>query len=187
MRSFITLFAMDVASIAWRVALAVFLVAVAAGLVYVLVRVGRTLAGVEKVLVDLDREMVPLLQKVGTTVDEVNLELDKVNEFTGTMVGMTQKVDATARAVENAVSAPAKKAAAFTAGVQQTFSSLVHRFRGGTTATESPWTTWESARTADSSVDESAASAAPQNAGAGEAGSAPEATAGSSTGSREAS
>lgn len=148
MESLVTLAAMDAASMAWRLALAFFLFLAAVGSVYMLVRAGNTLRSVEKMVEDLDREMVPLLQKVGTTVEEVNQELDKVNELTATAVSMAQKVDATARAVESAVGTPAKKAAAFTAGVQQTLSSLVHRFRSGAMrADHDAWTEWPPADT----------------------------------------
>jgi hypothetical protein len=64
-------------------------------------------------------------------MDEVNAELDKVNEITSSVVDMTQKIDSTTRAVESALSTPAKKAAAFSSGVQQAVSSMVQRFRGG--------------------------------------------------------
>ncbi len=116
---------------AWRYALAFFLVVVAIGLVYLLVKAGRALGSVDKMVTDLDREIVPLMSKVGTTMDEVNAELDKVNEITGSVVDMTQKIDSTTRAVELALSTPAKKAAAFTSGVQQAVNSMVQRFRGG--------------------------------------------------------
>ena len=118
-------------STAWRYALAFFLVVVAIGLVYLLVKAGKALGSVDKMVGDLDREMIPLIGKVGTTVDEVNAELDKVNEITSSVVDMTQKIDSTTRAVESALSTPAKKAAAFTSGVQQAVSSMVQRFRGG--------------------------------------------------------
>jgi uncharacterized protein YoxC len=118
-------------STVWRYALAFFLVVVAIGLVYLLVKAGKALGSVDKMVSDLDREMVPLMGKVGTTVDEVNAELDKVNEITSSVVEMTQKIDSTTRAVESALSTPAKKAAAFTSGVQQAVSSMVQRFRGG--------------------------------------------------------
>ena len=131
MTSLFSLVATNVPSVAWRYALAFFLVVVALGLVYLLVKAGKTLGSVNKMVVDLDTGMVPLLGKVGTTVDEVNAELDKVNELTGSVVNMTQRVDSTTRAVESAISKPAKKAAAFAAGVQQAASSFASRFRGG--------------------------------------------------------
>jgi uncharacterized protein YoxC len=127
----LSLVASSAASMAWRYALAFFLVVVAIGLVYLLAKAGKTLASVEKMVADMNREVVPLMGKVGTTVDEINAELDKVNEITGSVVDMTQKIDSTTRAVESAISTPAKKAAAFTSGVQQAVNSFLQRFRGG--------------------------------------------------------
>ena len=54
-----------------------------------------------------------------------------MNEITSSVVDMTQKIDSTTRAVESALSTPAKKAAAFSSGVQQAVNSMVQRFRGG--------------------------------------------------------
>jgi len=135
MESSVTLLALSAASTVWRYALAFFLVVAAIGLVYLLVKAGKAIGSVDKMVVDLDKEMVPLLGKVGVTVDGVNEELEKVNELTGTAVGMTQKVDGATRAVESALRTPAKKAAGFTAGVQQTVSSFVSRYRGGAVKT----------------------------------------------------
>ena len=133
-----SLLATSTPSMAWRYALAFFLVVVAIGLVYLLVKAGKVLGSLKKIVTDLDTELVPLLEKIGTTVDEVNQELDKVNEITGSVVNMTQRVDNTSRAVESALSKPAKKAAAFTAGAQQAVSSFVSRFRGGSTPSPAP-------------------------------------------------
>jgi len=118
-------------STAWRVALAFLLVIIAVALVYVLVRAGRVLKKVEKLVEDLDVELVPVLQRASTTVDEVNAEFNKVNDITASVAEMTERVDAATRAVENAVSTPAKKAAAFTSGVGQTVSSFFGRRGGG--------------------------------------------------------
>lgn len=122
-------------STAWKVALAFLLVVISVALVYVLVRAGRVLQRVEKLVEDLDTELVPVLQRASTTVDEVNAELGKVNDITASVAEMTERVDAATRAVENAVSSPAKKAAAFTSGVGQTVSSFFGR-RGGRDADE---------------------------------------------------
>jgi uncharacterized protein YoxC len=127
----LSLLATNTPSMAWRYALAFFLVVVAIGLVYLLVKAGKVLGSLKKMVIDLDTEMVPLLEKLGTTVDEVNQELDKVNEITGSVVGITQRIDSTTQSVGSALSKPAKKAAAFTAGAQQAVSSFVSRFRGG--------------------------------------------------------
>jgi uncharacterized protein YoxC len=131
MRPSLSFIASTTASTAWRYALAFFLVVVAIGLAYLLVKAAKALASVDKMVSDLDREIVPLMGKVGTTVDEVNAELDKVNEITSSVVDMTQKIDSTTRAVESALATPAKKAAAFSSGVQQAVNSMVQRFRGG--------------------------------------------------------
>jgi len=138
----------DSSSTAWKVALAFLLVIIAVALVYVLVRAGRVLQKVEKLVEDLDTELVPVLQRASTTVDEVNAELGKVNDITASVAEMTERVDAATRAVENAVSTPAKKAAAFTSGVGQTVSSFFGRRGAGHDAdewvAEHDWTAPES-------------------------------------------
>jgi len=119
--------AMSTPSLVLRYAAAFFLVVVAVALTYALVRTGKTLARVEKMVEDVDKEIVPILGKAGTTLDEVNTELHQVGEITTSVADMTQKIDAMTRAVESAVSLPARKAAAFGAGVSKAVSSFIRR------------------------------------------------------------
>ena len=163
-------------SMVLRYAAAFFLVAVAIGLVYALVRTGRTLGRVDKLLADVDREVVPLIGKAGVTVDEVNSELQRVGEITQAVVDLTEKVDSVAKAVESAISAPARKAAAFGAGVTQAFSSFFNRGEGHRPGAAGAWTEkgWDETPTpeADASTPrepEAASSQGDKDSGAGEA------------------
>jgi uncharacterized protein YoxC len=114
-------------SMAMRYAAAFFLVVVGIGLIYALVRLGGTLRSAEKLLTDVDTEVVPLLKQATETLDGVNTELDKVDVVMSSVVDATEKVDQTTRIVESAISVPAKKAAAFGAGVSQAVSSFFNR------------------------------------------------------------
>ena len=114
-------------SMALRYAAAFFLVVVGIGLIYALIRLGRTLGSAEKLLTDVDTEVVPLLKQATETLDGVNTELDKIGVVMTSVVDATEKVDHTTRAVESAISVPAKKAAAFGAGVSQAVSSFFSR------------------------------------------------------------
>ena len=114
-------------SMALRYAAAFFLVVVGIGLIYALVRLGGTLRSAEKFLTDVDTEVVPLLKQATETLDGVNTELDKVDVVMSSVVDATEKVDQTTRIVESAITVPAKKAAAFGAGVSQAVSSFFNR------------------------------------------------------------
>ncbi len=114
-------------SMALRYAAAFFLVVVGIGLIYALVRLGSTLGSAEKLLTDVDTEVVPLLKQATETLDGVNTELDKIGVVMTSVVDATEKVDHTTRAVESAISVPAKKAAAFGAGVSQAVSTFFSR------------------------------------------------------------
>jgi len=114
-------------SIVLRYAAAFFLIVVAIGLIVALLRLAATLGRVDKLLADVDQEVVPLLNRVQITLDEVNGEFGKVDEIMTTVVDVTNKVDSVSRAVEAAVTLPAKKAAAFGAGVSQAVSSFFSR------------------------------------------------------------
>ena len=114
-------------SMALRYAAAFFLVVVGIGLIYALVRLGGTLRSAEKLLTDVDTEVVPLLKQATETLDGVNTELDKVDVVMSSVVDATEKVDQTTRIVESAITVPAKKAAAFGAGVSQAVSSFFNR------------------------------------------------------------
>jgi uncharacterized protein YoxC len=119
--------ALGTPSMVLRYAAAFFFVLVAIGLVYALIRLGRTLGQAEQLLGDVNGEVVPLLKQATETLDNVNEELQKLDTVMGTVVDVTEKVDATTRAMEAAVSMPAKKAAAWGAGVSQAFSSMIGR------------------------------------------------------------
>ncbi len=114
-------------SMALRYAAAFFLVVVGIGVIYALVRLGGTLGSAEKLLTDVDTEIVPLLKQATETLDGVNTELDKVDVVMSSVVDVTEKVDQTTRVVESAITVPAKKAAAFGAGVSQAVSSFFNR------------------------------------------------------------
>jgi hypothetical protein len=114
-------------AMALRYAAAFFLVVVGIGLIYALVRLGGTLRSAEKLMTDVDTEVVPLLKQATVTLDGVNTELDKVGVVMSSVVDATEKVDQTTRMVESAITVPAKKAAAFGAGVSQAVSSFFNR------------------------------------------------------------
>ena len=123
----LTTVAASAPSMALRYAAAFFLVAVGIGLIYALVRLGGALKSADKLLGDVDGEVVPLLKQATETLDGVNSELDKVDVVMSSVVDVTEKVDQTTRAVESAISVPARKAAAFGAGVSQAVSSFFNR------------------------------------------------------------
>ena len=123
----LTTVAASAPSMALRYAAAFFLVVVGIGLIYALVRAGGTLKSADKLLADVDGAVVPLLKQATETLDGLNTELDKVDVVMSSVVEVTEKVDQTTRAVESAVTVPARKAAAFGAGVSQAVSSFFSR------------------------------------------------------------
>jgi uncharacterized protein YoxC len=167
-------FAMSTPSIVLSYAAAFFFVVVAIAAAYALFKAGKTLERVDKVLTDVDQEGVPLMQKAGTTLDGVNANLGNVDQITKDVADITDKIDNMANAVEGAVSTPARKAAAFSAGVQGAVSSFMRRDKGapdagaaaGWTAPEqgAAWTA-PAAGTADSAA-AAAADAVPSAADA---------------------
>jgi len=68
-----------------------------------------------------------LISKAGTTLDEVNANLANVGQITKDVSQMTDKVDRMATAVEGAVTSPARKAAAFSAGVSKGVNTFFKR------------------------------------------------------------
>ena len=124
MQSILATVALSTPSIVLRYAAAFFFVVVAIAAAYALYRTGKTLKRVEKVLDDVDQQAMPLLGKAGTTIDEVNVSLANVGEITKDVSQMTEKVDKIAGAVEGAVTTPARKAAAFSAGVSEAMSTF---------------------------------------------------------------
>ena len=125
MESMTDVVAMSTSSLVLRYAAAFFFVLVAIAAAYALVRAGKALGRLDKVLIS----------KAGTTLDEVNVSLANVGEITKDVSQMTEKVDRMAGAVEGAVTTPARKAAAFSAGVTEAVGSF---FRRGDQAEESP-------------------------------------------------
>ncbi len=119
MESILATVAVSTSSLVLRYAAAFFFVVVAIFAAYALYRTGKTLQRVEKVLDDVDQQAMPLLGKAGTTIDEVNVSLANVGEITKDVSQMTEKVDKIAGAVEGAVTTPARKAAAFSAGASE--------------------------------------------------------------------
>jgi hypothetical protein len=111
--------------------LSFFLVVTALGLAYVLLKMGGTFARLNIFLKRLDEEVIPLLSKLQVTMEEVNSQLGKLDEMMATMVGVTDRVDATTRALSTAIVSPVKKAAGLSAGVSEAISSLIkHQGRG---------------------------------------------------------
>jgi uncharacterized protein YoxC len=122
--------AMSTPTIVLSYAAAFFFVLVAIAAAYALFKAGKTLERVDKVLTDVDTEAVPLMQKAGTTLDGVNANLGNVDQITKDVADITDKIDTMANVVEGAVSTPARKAAAFGAGVQGAVSSFMRRDKG---------------------------------------------------------
>ncbi len=122
--------AMSTPSLVLRYTAAFFFVVVAIALAYALIKAAKALDRVDKVLADVDEQGIPLMQKAGSTLDGVNANLGNVDEITKDVAGITDKLDTMATAVEGAVTTPARKAAAFSAGVQSAVSSFIRRDKG---------------------------------------------------------
>lgn len=110
-----------------RYAAAFFFVLVALAIAYALIKAAKTLERVDKVLADVDGEAVPLMKKAGVTLDGVNANLNNVDDITKDVAHITDRIDGMANVIEGAVSRPARKAAAFSAGVQTAVSSFMRR------------------------------------------------------------
>ena len=126
--------AMSTPSLVLRYAAAFFFVVVAIFMAYALFKAAKALERVDKVLVDVDENGVPLMQKAGATLDGVNANLGNVDEITKDVAGITDKLDKMATSVEGAVTTPARKAAAFSAGVKSAVSSFMKRDKSGDAA-----------------------------------------------------
>ena len=123
--------AMSTPSLVLRYAAAFFFVLVAIFLAYALYKAAKALERADKVLADFDENGIPLMQKAGETLDGVNANLGNVDEITKDVAGITDKIDRMAGSVEGAVTTPARKAAAFSAGVQSAVSKFVKRDKSG--------------------------------------------------------
>lgn len=137
MDSSLVIAAMSTPSGVLRYAAAFFFVVVAIGIAYACYKAGKTLERVDKVLGDVDQEAMPLMRKAGVTLDGVNANLGNVDGITKDVAGITDKIDKLANSMESAVSAPARKAAAFSAGVQSAVSGFVRRTRTGSASSGS--------------------------------------------------
>jgi len=161
----LALIAMSTPSVALRYAAAFFFVVVAVASAYALFKAAKALERVDKVLADVDEQGIPLMHKAGATLDGVNANLGNVDEITKDVAGITDKLDTMANAVEGAVSAPARKAAAFSAGVQGAVSSLLHRDKhAGTPPSASSYTPPSAAEPAPPAADQAAGTNAPEPA-----------------------
>ena len=127
--------AMSTPTIVLDYAAAFFFVVLAIAGLYAAVKFGKVLDRVDKVLADVDTEAVPLMQKAGTTLDGVNANLGNVDQITKDVADITDKIDSMANVMEGAVTTPARKAAAFGAGVQGAVSSFMRRDKGAAGAT----------------------------------------------------
>jgi len=130
--------AMETPSLVLRFAAAFFFVVVAIFLAYMLFKAAKALERLDKVLADVDENGVPLMQKAGDTLDGVNANLGNVDEITKDVAGITDKIDRMAGSVEGAVTTPARKAAAFSAGVQSAVSSFMKRDKPGDPGSAAP-------------------------------------------------
>jgi hypothetical protein len=119
--------AMSTPSLVLRYAAAFFFVLVAIASAYALFKLGALIGRADKTLGDVSGEAVPLMRKAGETLDGVNANLSNVDVITKDVADMTDRLDAMAGAVEGAVTTPARKAAAFSAGVQSAVSSFMKR------------------------------------------------------------
>lgn len=130
--------AMSTPSLVLRYAAAFFFVVVAIFMAYALFKAAKTLERVDKVLADVDENGIPLMQKAGSTLDGVNANLGNVDEITKDVAGITDKLDKMATSVEGAVTTPARKAAAFSAGVQSAVSNFMKRDKSGDPGSAGP-------------------------------------------------
>lgn len=111
-------------------ALSFFLVVTALALAFVLLKMGGTFSRLNIFLKRLDEEIIPLLSKLQVTMEEINSQLSKADDMMGTLVGVTDRVDATSKALQSAIVSPVKKAAGLSAGVSEAISSMISQHRG---------------------------------------------------------
>jgi uncharacterized protein YoxC len=155
--------AMSTPTIVLDYAAAFFFVLLGIAGLYAAIKFGKALERVDKVLADVDTEAVPLMQKAGTTLDGVNANLGNVDQITRDVADITDKIDSMANVMEGAVSTPARKAAAFGAGVQGAVSSFMRRDKGaaGPTSAADGGAAWSApvADAADTAADSASAAA----------------------------
>ena len=95
-------------------------------LALVMVNVFRVLESTKLLIDGIRTETVPLLGEVKVTVQGVNRELDRVDGLLASAGNITKSVERLSSVVENTVSSPLIKVAAFGGGVAR----AVKRFRG---------------------------------------------------------
>jgi len=123
--------AMSTPSLVLRYSAAFFFVVVAIFLAYMCFKAAKFLERADKVLADVDENGIPLMRQAGITLDGVNANLGNVDEITKDVAGITDKIDRMAGSMEGAVKTPARKAAAFSAGVQSAVSNFRKRDKTG--------------------------------------------------------
>jgi uncharacterized protein YoxC len=106
------------------VALAFFLVAVGATLGYAFVRLAGMLRRVSSLIGGVEQELVPVLNKAGGSIDRINDQLDKLDVVTDSAVDAVESVDTVLRAIAGVIKLPAKKLAAWTAGLVHGLAAL---------------------------------------------------------------
>jgi len=169
--------AMSTPSLVLRYAAAFFFVVVAIFLAYALFKAAKALERVDKVLADVDENGIPLMRKAGDTLDGVNANLGNVDEITKDVAGITDKLDRMTGSVEGAVRAPARKAAAFSAGVQSAVSNFMKRDKSGDAAGDAPPAGgWSYADTPSEATDDAGAATPAAEAAADAADAVAEAT-----------
>ncbi len=92
----------------------------------VLVNIFRVLESTKMLIDGIRTETVPLLGEVKVTVQGVNRELDRVDGLLASAGNITKSVERLSSVVENTVSSPLIKVAAFSAGAAR----AMKRFRG---------------------------------------------------------
>jgi uncharacterized protein YoxC len=92
----------------------------------VLVNIFRVLESTKMLIDGIRTETVPLLGEVKITVQGVNRELDRVDGLLASAGNITKSVERLSSVVENTVSSPLIKVAAFGAGAAR----AMKRFRG---------------------------------------------------------
>lgn len=113
-----------------QASLSFFLLVLALAVAFMMLRLGGTFMRLGNFIKSLDEEVIPLLSKLQVTLEEVNSNLEKADEMMGSLVNVTDGVEATTRAVQMAVTTPVKKAAGLSAGISQALNSLLEQHRG---------------------------------------------------------
>ncbi len=92
----------------------------------VLVNIFRVLESTKMLIDGIRTETVPLLSEVKVTVQGVNRELERVDGLLASAGNITKSVERLSSVIENTVSSPLIKVAAFSAGAAR----AVKRLRG---------------------------------------------------------